>query len=160
MKWPKSIATSGLSRLLGAFVLFVLCSVSCRLWQRGKEGIAWDGDATQMMRRLVQKQSSVQGFSLEIHQGEKKSAVACTNPAVLSRFHEMTELTKFGDHPVGRVIPARLSVGACTISCAVVVEGSGIAIQVSNGILGDGSDFRLTRGGSLEKWILEQIPSR
>jgi len=160
MNWQKFHFTSRLSCLLGASILFILFCVSYSLWQRGKEGIAWDGDATQMMRRLVQKKSSVQGFSLEIHRGEIKSEVACTNRAVLATFHEMTELTKFGDYPVGKVIPARLSVGSCTISCAVVVEGSGIAIQVSNGFLGDGSDFRLTRGCSLEKWILEQIPSQ
>lgn len=144
--------------ILITLLVALILGVSFRLWQREKAGIAWDGDATRMMRRLIKQETKVHTFELRFPKDGGTTIVArCEDQLLLRAFENLSEITKFGEFPLGRVIPATLKVDTFLIDCDVILEGSRVTVLVSNGLFGDGTFFRLPRYCALEKWIVDQV---
>jgi hypothetical protein len=158
MSIPKATILERRFRIVAILVaIAVVGVVGYQLTQRLRIGVKLNGDLTEVVRKVIRKETKVQSLRLVLHQAEASTTFFCDDPVILGAFSNLEEITDYARRGVGTMINGDLKVGGCTLPCSIVVHGYGISLWVMDGHFNDGSTFRFKNGSLLESWLRNQI---
>lgn len=147
-----------MKRLILILILVGSGLFSYWLWSRSKAGISWDGDVTGLMRGVIAQEVKIQRFTVHVpHTDGSSTPVDCLDWETLQDFGRLEEIKKFGQSPVGRVVPGELFVDSFIVECSIINDGGSIFIKVSAGLISDGVSFKLPKNSKLQSWIRNKI---